>query len=85
MTAPVVWFVLAKLALNAEVYADDDWTDSPRPSGNEILFTVGTQTINAWESNETSREYFKLFLPELKYLLPLHPLCSVGIANLSIN
>ncbi|MGN1210902.1 MAG: RagB/SusD family nutrient uptake outer membrane protein [Candidatus Cryptobacteroides sp.] len=50
VTAPVVWFVLAKLALNAEVYSDDDWTDSLRPSGKDIRFNVEGETMNAWEA-----------------------------------
>ena len=40
VTAPVAHFLLAKLTLNAEVYADDDWTDGIRPDGKEIYFTV---------------------------------------------
>lgn len=32
--------ILAKLALNAEVYADDNWTDGNRPAGKNIKFTV---------------------------------------------
>lgn len=37
VTRPVVWFLLAKLALNAEVYADDDWTDGSRPDGKSLF------------------------------------------------
>ncbi len=34
ITRPVVTFLLAKLALNAEVYTDNDWTDNgKRPDG----------------------------------------------------
>ncbi|MGN0191516.1 MAG: RagB/SusD family nutrient uptake outer membrane protein [Candidatus Cryptobacteroides sp.] len=50
VTAPVVWFALAKLALNAEVYSDRDWTDGVRPSGNEILFDVEGGKLNAWDT-----------------------------------
>ena len=32
--------ILAKLALNAEVYADDNWTDGNRPDGKNIKFTL---------------------------------------------
>lgn len=39
ITRPVVWFLLAKLALNAEVYADDDWTDALRPDGRQLFST----------------------------------------------
>ncbi len=50
LTRPVAWFLLCKLALNAEVYADDDWTDSNRPQGSAINFTVNGQTLNAWQT-----------------------------------
>ena len=50
MTQPVVWFVLAKLALNAEVYTDDDWTDGSRPDGKSIFFEVEGQRLNAWQT-----------------------------------
>ena len=42
MTQPVAWFLLAKIALNAEVYADDNWTDGTRPSGKDIMFDVNS-------------------------------------------
>lgn len=50
MTQPVVWFLLAKLALNAEVYTDDDWTDGSRPDGKSISFEVEGQRLNAWQT-----------------------------------
>ncbi|MGN1254835.1 MAG: RagB/SusD family nutrient uptake outer membrane protein [Prevotella sp.] len=50
MTRPVVDFLLAKLALNYEVYADDDRTDGVRPSGSDASFTVDGQTMNAWQA-----------------------------------
>ena len=50
MTRPVVDFLLAKLALNYEVYADDDWTDGVRPSGSDASFTVDGQPMNAWQT-----------------------------------
>ena len=50
ITRPVAWFVLAKIALNAEVYADDDWTDGVRPDGKDILFEVDGIPMNAWET-----------------------------------
>lgn len=50
MTQPVVWFLLAKLALNAEVYTDDDWTDGSRPDGKSIFFEVDGQRLNAWQT-----------------------------------
>ena len=53
-TKGVAYFLLAKLALNAEVYADDDWTDGVRPNGRDIRFDVDGGSLNAWE---TTRAY----------------------------
>ena len=50
VTIPVVYFVLAKLMLNAEVYADNDWTDGIRPDGNKMEFIINNKTMNAWEA-----------------------------------
>lgn len=50
VTRPVAFFLLAKLALNAEVYSDDDWTDGIRPNGSNIFFTVGGHRLNAWQT-----------------------------------
>lgn len=50
ITRPVAWFILAKVALNAEVYADDDWTDGVRPDGKDITFEVDGIPMNAWET-----------------------------------
>ena len=50
MTQPVVWFLLAKLALNAEVYTDDDWTDGSRPDWKSIFFEVEGQRLNTWQT-----------------------------------
>ena len=50
ITRPVVTFLLAKLALNAEVYTDNDWTDTQRPDGKNIKFTVNGTELNAWET-----------------------------------
>ena len=49
ITRPVVYFLLAKLALNAEVFTDNDWTDGLRPNGREIYFRVGERKLNAWQ------------------------------------
>lgn len=48
ITRPVAWFLLAKLALNAEVYTDDNWTDSYRTDGKTIMFDVDGTQKNAW-------------------------------------
>lgn len=50
MTRPVAHFLLAKLALNAEVYTDDNWTDNTRPDGRRIRFTVDGESLNAWQA-----------------------------------
>ena len=50
ITRPVVWFLLAKLALNAEVYADDDWTDVLRPDGRQLFFDVDGVKMDAWQT-----------------------------------
>ncbi len=52
VTRSVAFFLLAKLALNAEIYSDDDWTDSSKPSGNSIYFTVNGNKLNAWQTVE---------------------------------
>lgn len=49
-TKPVAYFLLAKLALNAEVYADDNWTDGTKLDGKNIKFTVDGTEMNAWEA-----------------------------------
>ena len=61
ITQPVVNFLLAKLALNAEIYMYDDWTQgyANRPKGSDIHFSVpaaeassndGDKEMNAWET-----------------------------------
>ena len=61
ITQPVVNFLLAKLALNAEIYMYDDWTlgYANRPKGSDIHFSVpaadasshgGDKELNAWET-----------------------------------
>ncbi|MBO5079622.1 MAG: RagB/SusD family nutrient uptake outer membrane protein [Bacteroidaceae bacterium] len=50
ITTPVVHFLLAKLALNAEIYCDDDWTDGIRPNGKDLFFQVDGEQLNAWEA-----------------------------------
>ena len=49
MTRPVAWFLLAKLALNAEVYCDNRWTQKGRPVASTILFTHEGKKYNAWD------------------------------------
>ena len=50
VTRPVAHFLLAKLALNAEIYCDDNWTDGVPQNGKEILFTVDGERLNAWQT-----------------------------------
>ena len=50
VTRPVVNFLLAKLALNAEIYTDDNWTDGKRQDGRNIYFNVNGKKKNAWET-----------------------------------
>ena len=62
ITQPVVNFLLAKLALNAEIYMYDDWTlgYANRPKGSDIHFSVpavsdassrsSSKELNAWET-----------------------------------
>lgn len=48
MTKPVAYFLMARLALNSQVYADDDWSDGA-PSGT-ATFSVDGADMNAWEA-----------------------------------
>ncbi len=65
-TRPVAYFLLAKLAINAEIYSDDNWTDENRPDGRDIFFDVDGERLNAWQTtiayceaiNELSMDYY---------------------------
>lgn len=50
ITRHVAYFLLAKLALNAEIYSDDNWVDSTTPNGSSIMFSVDGTTMNAWQT-----------------------------------
>lgn len=50
VTRPVANFLLAKLALNAEVYTVDNWTSGSRQNGKNIFFHVNGERKNAWET-----------------------------------
>ena len=52
MTRDVVDFLLAKVLLNAEVYADDDWTDAQRPDGSTMMWNVYGEMLNTWQAVE---------------------------------
>ena len=65
VTRSVANFVLAKLALNAEVYTDDDWTDGVRPDGSQIQLQIDYHSYTAWEAvvafcDEIEEEGFQL-------------------------
>ena len=50
MTQHVAWFILAKMAINAEIWTDDDWTDDVRPDGRDITLVCEEEPLNAWEA-----------------------------------
>lgn len=50
LTQGAACFLLAKLMLNAEVYADDNWTDGARPNGADIVWNVDGRQMNSWEA-----------------------------------
>ena len=50
ITKPVAYFILARLALNSEVYTHDNWTDGNRPDGKTIKLNVGEKELNAWDA-----------------------------------
>ena len=52
LTRPVAYFLLAKLALNAETYMDNNWVDDTHPDGKTIFFDVDGNTFNAWQTVE---------------------------------
>ena len=52
LTRPVAYFLLAKLALNAEIYMDNNWVDDTHPDGKTIFFGVDGNTFNAWQTVE---------------------------------
>ncbi len=52
LTRPVAYFLLAKLALNAEIYMDNNWVDDTHPDGKTIFFDVDGNKFNAWQTVE---------------------------------
>jgi len=56
MTVFVAYFVMMKLAINAEIYTDDNWTDTHYPDGKEIklktfdYFSNELKEGNAWQT-----------------------------------
>lgn len=81
MTRPVAQFLLARLLLNAEVYADDDWTDKQHPDGKTMTFTVDGLTMNAWQAcvhycDEIEKEGYQL-QPDYAFNFSVHNETSV--------
>lgn len=50
VTRPVAQFLLMKLALNAEVWTDDNWIDGDRPDGKDIQLSCDGVSFNAWQA-----------------------------------
>ena len=50
MTRPVAFFLMAKLALNAQVYADNDWTDNNGIPNGTATFTIGGANKTPWQA-----------------------------------
>lgn len=50
VTKGVAYFIMCKLALNAEVYTDNNWTDADKPNGKNILLDVAGEQKNCWEA-----------------------------------
>ena len=50
ITQPVAYFLLAKLMINSEVYADNNWTDATKVDGKTLMFTVDGKQMNAWDA-----------------------------------
>lgn len=52
VTKGVAYFIMCKLALNAEVYTHNDWTDGNRPDGKTIMLSVDGEQMNCWKAVE---------------------------------
>lgn len=50
ITRSVVFFLLAKLALNSPIYLDDDWTDGKALDGKDIDFPINQYHMNAYDA-----------------------------------
>ncbi len=70
MTIFVAYFIMMKMAINAEIYTDNNWTDNVWPDGRSIMlkttqyFTTESNTSNAWETVKfiynTVKDYYGL-------------------------
>ena len=52
ITVPVAAFVMMKLALNAEIWLDDDHTDGIFLDGKELKICCGEDSLNCWQAVE---------------------------------
>ena len=50
MTRPVAFYLMAKLALNAQVYGDDDWTDNNGIPNGTATFNINGANKTPWEA-----------------------------------
>ena len=50
MTRPVAYFLLTKLALNAQVYSDNDWTDNNGTPNGSTDFEMNGQNVLCWDA-----------------------------------
>lgn len=50
MTRPVAFYLMAKLALNAKVYSDDNWTDNNGMPDGTATFTINGASKTPWEA-----------------------------------
>ncbi len=67
MTVFVAYFVMMKMALNAEIYTDNDWTDNVYPDGKTITlrtldcFSNEVHEANAWQTVRDIQNVIKAF------------------------
>lgn len=67
MTILVAYFVMMKLAINAEIYTDDDWTDTQHPDGKDIIlktydsYTEKTIEANTWDTVKYLHNILKIY------------------------
>ena len=57
LTRPVAYFLLAKLALNAEIYMEKNWGDDTHPEGETMLMEVLCKRCNVVETVEVYWDY----------------------------
>ncbi|MBR4830037.1 MAG: RagB/SusD family nutrient uptake outer membrane protein [Muribaculaceae bacterium] len=77
MTRNVADFLLAKVLLNAEVYADDDWTDAHRPDASTMMWNVEGDMLNTWQAVER----YCIYIESGGYSLATEFKDNFGISN----